>query len=106
MEPKLFFDEAVAKRVEAALMGEFGYLYSELVGLPDTDAKKALVFVLFKFFEFEKRNIGKAYSMTWPYVPTVSDQLTDKFLQDVPWREKIIRVLVASGYRNDLKVVA
>lgn len=106
MKPKVFFDEAVAKRVETALIGEFGYRFSELVGIPDTDGKKTLVFVLHKFFEFEKRNIGKAYSITWPYVKTVADQLTDKFLEDVNFRERIIRVLRNVGYRNDLKIVA
>lgn len=103
MEAKVY-DEVFAKRVEQAVMEAFGCQLSELVGLKDTEGKEALVFVLFKFYDFDKKQLGKAYWITWPYVPTVADKMTERFLGDKNYREKVKMVLAQVGYSNNLKV--
>lgn len=98
------YNEDLAKLAEQAVMKSFGCSLYDLVGFVDTEGKKTMVFVLHKFYDFDKKHIGKAYWMTWPYVPTVADEMTERFLGDAVYREKVTAVLAELGYKNELKV--
>lgn len=92
------FNEATAKSVETAVMQEFDCKYSEVIGLADTVYKKVVVFVLSKLYSFNQRQLCRAYSMNFLYVPTVVSEIEDRFMLDVEMRERICRICKSIGY--------
>ena len=94
------YNKEKCSEVENAVIGEFGCSYSEIVNFTDTFSKKTVVFLLAKFYDFDKYNLGKAYQMTYLYVPTVVEQLEFQFLTDWSFREKIINVLKKLDYAS------
>lgn len=95
------FDIEKAKSVECAVCSEFECSVSDIVSLTDTMVKKVVVFVLRKFYDFNIHQIGNAYKMTYLYVPTVVNELENRFLNDVIFRNKIITVCNEIGYRYE-----
>lgn len=87
------FDKKKCAEVENAVMCEFDCKYHDIVSFPDTFEKKVVVFLLSKFYDFDKRNLGKAYQMTYLFVPTVVDQLEFQLFTDWKFRAKIAIVL-------------
>jgi hypothetical protein len=65
------FDTEKANRIENAVCSEFGFSISEIVSYRDAMAKKVVVFLLVKYFGWDKRMIGRKYQMSYLYVPTV-----------------------------------
>lgn len=94
------YNEEIAKQVEDAVMQVYGCRFSEIVGCIDTPSKKVVVFILSKLFDFDKRNIAVAYSMTYLYVPTVVDEIEMQFIISPAAREKIINVSKLIGYES------
>jgi hypothetical protein len=87
------FDLDVAKAVESAVIEEFGFYLQEIVGLPDTRAKKITVAVLNGWFHFPLRAIGEAYRITCPFIPTVTDDIMTDMLRDPEFRKAVYRVV-------------
>lgn len=101
MNNTITFNEDKAKLVDAAVMFEFGAKYSDICGIADTMEKKVVVFILNKLLGFDKRNIGRAYQMTYLYVPTVVEQIEYQYIVDVSLREKVINVCKRIGYEYE-----
>jgi hypothetical protein len=98
------FDENLAIKVEDAVCAEFGFNKWDVVGFPDAYPKKVVVFVLFRFLGFEDRKIGKAYQMTYLYVPTVVAHIGSQYECDSDFRFKIYCVLKSIGYGKIMDV--
>ena len=96
----LKYNEQKAKEVENAVMAVFQCKLSEIIGPIDTQYKKVVVFILNKLLDYDKRNIGVAYTMTYLYVPAVVDEIERKFLLDIEIREKITEVTKIIGYES------
>jgi len=92
------FDKNKCAEVESAVMREFDCKYHDLVGYTDTFTKKVVVFLLSKFYDFDKRNLGVAYQMTYLYVPTVVEQLEFQMFTDVNFRRSVCLILKELGY--------
>jgi hypothetical protein len=95
------FDIEKAKAVEAAVCSEFECSIGDILGITDTMVKKVVVFVLRKFYDFNIHQIGNAYKMTYLYVPTVVNELENRFMIDVIFRYRIIAVCNEIGYRYE-----
>lgn len=98
MQTTTTFDKQKCAAVETAVMNVLGCKIHEIVNYPDTFSKKVVVFVLSKFYDFDKRNVGTAYQMTYLYVPTVVDELEFRMLTDWKFRETICLILKELGY--------
>jgi hypothetical protein len=98
------FDKQKCAEVESAVMLEFDCKYHDLVGFPDTFEKKVVVFLLSKFYDFDKRNLGTAYQMTYLFVPTVVEQLEFQLLTDFRFRARIAIILNSLKYESKEKV--
>lgn len=83
------FDTEKANSIENAVCREFGFSISEIVSYRDTMAKKVVVFLLVKYFEFNKRVIGRKYQMSYLYVPTVIAEMEQMRKVVAVFKEKI-----------------
>jgi hypothetical protein len=92
------FDKNKCVEVENAVISEFDCKHHDIFGFPDTFPKKVVVFLLSKFYDFDKRNLGTAYQMTYLYVPTVVEELEFRLLTDWHFRAKIAIVLKILNY--------
>ena len=98
MQTTTAFDKQKCAAVEQAVMQVLDCNLHEIVNFPDTFSKKVVVFVLSKFYDFDKRNIGQAYQMTYLYVPTVVDEMEFRLLTDWKFREQISLILNKLNY--------
>jgi hypothetical protein len=98
MQTTTAFDKEKCAAVEQSVMKVLNCNLYEIVNYPDTFSKKVVVFVLSKFYDFDKRNVGRAYQMTYLYVPTVVDELEFKILTDFKFREQVSMILKEVGY--------
>jgi hypothetical protein len=98
MQTTTTFDKQKCAAVETAVMNVLDCNLHEIVNYPDTFSKKVVVFVLSKFYDFDKRNVGTAYQMTYLYVPTVVDELEFRMLTDWKFRETICLILNQLNY--------
>lgn len=96
------YDEMKAKEVEKAVIGEFDCQLKDIVSSRDTLVKRVVVFVLFKFYGYQKRNIGAVYSVTWLYIPKLSELIENTMVHDADFREKVLNVLKKCGYEKVL----
>lgn len=96
------YDELQAKKVETAVISEFGCQLKDIISSPDTIVKRVVVFVLFKFFGYQKRNIGAVYSVTWLYIPKLSELIENAMVNDEVFRKKVLNVLKNCGYEKIL----
>lgn len=92
------FDKQKCAAVEQAVMNVLDCNLHEIVNYPDTFSKKVVVFVLSKFYDFDKRNVGVAYQMTYLYVPTVVDQMEFRMFTDWKFREQVAMILKHLNY--------
>lgn len=77
------FNPEKAKIISNQVCVEFDFAMNEVSAFKDTFAKKVVVFILIKYFGYDKRNVGNAYKMTYLYVPTVVNEM-DVMLRLVP----------------------
>lgn len=98
MQTTTAFDKEKCAAVEQSVMKVLNCNLHEIVNYPDTFSKKVVVFVLSKFYDFDKRNVGRAYQMTYLYVPTVVDELEFRLLSDWDFRNKINCILKELNY--------
>lgn len=96
------FDTEKAKRIELAVCSEFGNSLSEIVSFRDTIFKKAVVFILSKYFDCDKRILGHKYQMTYLYVPTVVNEV-EFLIKTVPSFDSKINA-VLNRIRNEKKL--
>lgn len=96
------FDENKAKEIEQIVCGVFGFYPLDIVRIKDTFSKKVVVFLLFKYFGFDKRNIGRAYQMTYLYVPTVVAEMESMYDRECEFEFKIDCVLKKMGYEEKI----
>jgi hypothetical protein len=96
------FDKEKATEIEAAICDAFGCSVSDLIGYHDTTFKKVVVYVLHRFLDYDARSIGRAYQMTYLYVPAVVDEIEFQMLVVSGFRGKIIEVLKNIGYEANL----
>jgi hypothetical protein len=73
-----------------------------MLGYHDTVFKKVIVYALYRFYNFDARAVGKAYQMTYLYVPTVVDEMEFQMLVVSGFRDKIVQVLKLVGYEANL----
>lgn len=95
------FDIEKAKAVETAVCSEFECSISDIVSLTDTMVKKVVVFILRKFYDFNIHQIGNNYKMTYLFVPTVVNELENRFLNDAVFRYRIIAICNRIDYRYE-----
>jgi len=105
MQTTTAFDKEKCAAVETAVMKVLDCNIHEIVNFPDTFSKKVVVFVLSKFYDFDKYNLARAYQITYLYVPTVVEQMEFQLLTDWHFREKVSLILKDLGYVFE-KVVA
>jgi len=87
------FDAAVATEVETAVIDVYGCRLSDIIQYRDSEVKKVVVFILYRYFGFNWKLIAVNYRMTYLYVPTVATELEYWHKTDVRVREKIDLVL-------------
>lgn len=92
------FNKDYASEVENSVMLYFGAKLSAIVGNYDSIEKKAVVFILKKYLDFNQRHLARAYSINYLYVPTVVEQMEYQMKVDVLFKEKINQVLESIGY--------
>jgi len=103
------YNEDIAKNVEQKVIEVFGCRLYDIVQMKDTFEKKVLVFILKNLYSFDKHNIGKAYSMSYLYVPTVCEEIEQLFLLDPDFRKKMVQVAKLLNFKfseNENKAVA
>jgi len=88
------FDVEVATRVENAVMELYSCKRCEIVQFIDSDVKKVVVFILFHFMKYDWHMIGKAYQMTYLYVPTVAEELAYHYKNDELFKEKVDLIIL------------
>jgi hypothetical protein len=98
MSKTITFDKEKAVELEQAVCSVFGCEVSDLLGYPDTIFKKVVVYVLHRFLDYDSRSIGRAYQMTYLYVPTVVDEMEFQMLVVGGFRDKIVEVCKKIGY--------
>jgi len=96
------FHKEKATEIENAICAVFGCSVSDLLSYHDTIFKKVAVYVLHRFLDYDARSIGRAYQMTYLYVPTVVDEIEFQMLVVGGFRSKIIEVLKIIGYEANL----
>lgn len=87
------FNQDVSTAVENAVIRVFECDRCEILQYKDTDMKKLVVFILFQFYKYDWHFVGKAYQMTYLYVPTVADDGYYRYNTDDVFREKVDLVL-------------
>lgn len=101
---KTLFDNQTATEVENAVTIYFGCKRSDTIQFHDTDEKKVVVFILFHFFGYDWHMIGKAYQMTYLYVPTVAEMLAYRYKCDADFKRRIDEVLQTVLVTNKIAV--
>ena len=61
---KQIFNEEIAVQCELAVMNVFECKKENIYCFADSFHKKVVVFILYHFYEFDKRQIGRKYKMT------------------------------------------
>jgi hypothetical protein len=87
------FDSSVATAVENAVIEAYNCKRCDIIQFRDSDEKKVVVFILYSWYRYNWHCIGKAYQMTYLYVPTVAAELEYWYKKDVKVKEKIDLVL-------------
>lgn len=101
---QLLFSNDVATAVENAVIAVFDCKRSDILQFADTDMKKVVVFVLFRYYGYDWHMIGKAYQMTYLYVPTVAELKAYEYKCDPVFRDKIDSVLSIVEFDKRLAV--
>lgn len=96
------FDQLKAKEVEAIVCETFGCRIADIVCYSDTVFKKVVVYVLSKFYAYDRRSIGHAYQMTYLYVPTVVEEMEVQMRLLTGFRDKIVEVLKRVEYETNV----
>lgn len=79
--------------LHGAIQREFSCSLAKIVSFPDTLEKKIAVFILKHFQGYDSKDIGLAYCITWLYVPTVVNQMMDRYSREPIFRERLMRIL-------------
>ena len=96
------FNLEKAKIIEDAVCVEFGCSIYEIICFKNTFFKKVVVFLLSKVHEYNKRNIGHKYQITYLYVPTVVEELEWQFKNVEAFQVSINNVCKKIGYEQNL----
>ena len=96
------FDIEKAKILEDAVCMEFGCSIYEIVCFKNTFFKKVIVFLLTKIHQYNKRNIGIKYQITYLYVPTVVQELEYQYKNVLVFKNAIDNVCKKLGYEPNL----
>lgn len=96
------FDIQKAENVSDFVCETFACSKGDVFCFKDTVFKKSVAYVLFKFFEYDKRLIASYLNMTYLYVPTAADEIENMFLRVPGFRNNLIEVLKKSGYEREL----
>lgn len=99
------FDHKVATEVENAVTLYFGCKRSDILQFRDTDEKKVVVFILYHFFQYDWHMIGKAYQMTYLYVPTVAEMLAYRYKCEADFKRRIDEVLYQVKVENKYSAI-
>lgn len=94
------FDNRVATAVEDAVMEVYNCSRGDILQFKDSEEKKAVVFVLFHWYRYSQHCIGKAYQMTYLYVPTVAKEFEYWSQRDEKVRDRIDLVLAKLMEKN------
>jgi len=103
MESTAMFEKETASKVEQTVCEVFECIRPDIIGFGDTVPKKVVVFILSKFYGFDKRLIGNEYKITYLFVPTVVEKIELQMLRNEVFRAKILAVCRAVNYSNNLK---
>lgn len=96
------FNRDYASEVENSVMLYFRVKLGTIVGNYDSVEKKVVVFILKKYLEFNQRQLARAYSINYLYVPTIVDQIEYQIKVDVLFKEKINKILESIIYEKKL----
>lgn len=96
------FDSSVATAVENAVIEVYNCKLGDIVQFRDSDEKKVVVFVLFHWYGYNWHCIGKAYQMSYLYVPTVAAEFEYWYQRDEKMKQKIDLVMVKLMEKNVL----
>jgi hypothetical protein len=99
-----YFDKEICHEVEQAVMQAYDCGLHDIVGFMDSEAKKVVVFLLAKFYDMDKYNLGKAYQMYHGYVPTVVELLEFKLLSCEIFRMRVTKILNGLNYGSKVDI--
>lgn len=97
------FDQGFIDKLVFEVCQEFMCERSDIYGLTDSIFKKTVVFVLFKFYKYNKRQIGNNFRINYLYVPTASDEMEYLLFTVNGYRSKIISILKKIGYEGNVE---
>lgn len=95
---QLLFDVEIAAICEQAVMEVFECKKENIFCSKDTFWKKVVVFVLYHFYDFDNKYIGRWYSINWLYVPTVAEIMKFKGKNERVFNYEVNQVLKIMGY--------
>lgn len=96
------FNLEKAIMIEEAVCAEFGCSVHEIVCFRNTFFKKVVVFLLTKIHQYNRRNIGLKYQITYLYVPTVVQELEYQYKNVFVFKTAIDNVCKKLGYEPNL----
>ena len=73
--------------LHAIIMEEFGCCLCTIIGPQYSDPKFMAVFILSHFYEYRQRDLARAYSMNFHYVPTVVERHREMYAASEGFRE-------------------
>jgi hypothetical protein len=98
------FDKEICERVEQSAVQVLDCNLHDIVGFCDSEAKKVVVFLLAKFYDFDKYNLGKAYQLYYGYVPTLVELYEFKLLTCEVFRNVVFEILNNCSYGSNLDI--
>jgi hypothetical protein len=98
------FDKEICERVEQAAMRVLDCDLHTIVGYMDSEPKKVVVFLLSKFYDFDKYNLGNAYQMYHGFVETVVELYEFKLLSCEVFRGVVCEILNKCSYGSNLDI--
>jgi hypothetical protein len=89
------FNIEKAKIIENAVFEEFGCSVRDIICYKDTFFKKVVVFLLVKIHDYNSRNVGMNYQMSYLYVPTVVAEI-ERDLNEI----EVLRIAIEKVYKK------
>jgi hypothetical protein len=98
------FDKEICERVEQSAVQVLDCNLYDILGFCNSEAKKVVVFLLAKFYGFDKYNLGRQYQMYYGYVPTVVELYEFKLLGCEVFRSVVCEILNKCNYGSNLDI--
>ncbi len=85
------------------IMKEYGCCLCSIIGTADKDPKLLAVFLLSQFYGYRQRDLAKAYTINFHYVPTVVQQKQDVYAVSEGFREMVHEILNKLDFYESLE---